>query len=136
MKRTFPFTTMLVLFVGLMATGCHKKQKREPAESLPARDALKTGAEQATRQFFTAVEANDCPSVLLFSSKKSTTADCQDFIRHWNGAQMKFLGIVDSTIDGRNHRAIIVKTRVQKRSRKKTTLVRVLYNKGKWLVQL
>ncbi len=111
------------------------KNRKGSKAGHPDSEAL-ASAQELVQAFFKAVEDEDCRLIVDTMTSGATMADCEEFVREWKGHGMKLLAIVEAKPDGRNPKAVIVRTRVKGKRGPKTTLVRVVRHKGHWAVKL
>lgn len=100
-------------------------------------DAELDGARDQVRRFFDAIGKSDCPTLELLVPAAREPGACEHLVHEWRDElHIKLLEVPDVRRDGRDHKAIIVRTTVLRRDQQQTMLVRVTHEQAEWQLQL
>lgn len=98
----------------------------------------KTGAaEETVRRFFAALPSEDCAVLEPLLATGGSARPCEETVRELREHGLSLLGIIGSTVDGRDSEAVIVRARVARdgEERKAPWLLRVERQAGTWRVR-
>jgi hypothetical protein len=102
-----------------------------PAEA-PAPEADHAQAEAGVRALFAAIARSDCDMLATTLTSVHSRPDCETFVQDQNANQFRLVEILGSATDGRDHSAVIVRTRVSRGGHLRVVLVRANYAEGRW----
>jgi len=95
------------------------------------------GARDQVQRFFDAIGKSDCPTLELLVPAAREPGACDHLVHEWRDElHIKLLDVPDVRRDGRDRKAIIVKTIVLRHDQQQTMLVRVTHEQGEWQLQL
>ncbi|WP_090493666.1 hypothetical protein [Myxococcus virescens] len=101
-------------------------------------DASKTrAAEAVVRHFFSALPEGDCEVLAPLLATGGSARPCVETVRELRGHGLTLVGIVESTVDGRDAEAVLVRARVAHGGRERPApwLLRVERQDGDWRVR-
>jgi len=99
----------------------------------PAHDDELDGAKQQVHRFFDALAHADCATLGSLLPVANEPAACAKLLHEWNeDLRIKLVDVPSAERDGRDRRAIIVRTTVLKHDVQETMLVRVTHEQGTW----
>ena len=89
------------------------------------------------RRFFDAMARADCATAASLLPAARDAGACAKLLHEWrDDLQMQLIEVPDVRRDGRDRRAIIVRTIVLRRGKQSTMLVRVTHEQGVWQLVL
>jgi hypothetical protein len=96
-----------------------------------------TAAEETVRRFFAALPSEDCAVLEPLLATGGGARPCEETVRELREHGMSLVGIVSSTVDGRDSEAVIVRARVARdgQERQEPWLLRVERQAGAWRVR-
>ena len=98
-----------------------------------AQDAELDGARTQVHRFFEAMAKSDCPTLGTLIEKANSPAACEQLLHEWrDDLRIQLVDIPDVRRDGRDRKAIIVRTTVLRHDQQQTMLVRVTHEQGAW----
>jgi hypothetical protein len=124
------------LLAGLVVVGVSCGGSSDTSGPAPLTPAEVGEAREVARQFFAAVESADCDKVRALRGTPQSAEECAEFVDEWNDHQVALLEIVDASVDARDRRAVIVRSRVTQERHERTMLVRVEKHDAGWVVSL
>jgi hypothetical protein len=94
-------------------------------------------ARAQVRRYFDAIATSDCSTLTSLVPAANTRKACEQLLHEWrDDLRIKLLDVSDVRRDGRDHRAIIVRTTVMRRDQQQTMLIRVTHEHGAWQLAL
>ena len=128
-----PFAGAFLAAILIVGAACGKSADAGPP-ALTGEEIAE--AREVARRFLTAIEGADCDTVRTLGGKEMTAAECADFVDEWEDHEVALIEIIEATLDQRNRRAVIVKSRVTQEREERTMLVRVEKRDASWIVSL
>ena len=94
-------------------------------------------AEESVRRFFEALPSEDCAVLEPLLATGGSARSCEETVRELREHGFSLVGILGSTVDGRDPEAVIVRARVARdgQERKEPWLLRVERQAGAWRVR-
>ena len=137
-----------LLVVALAMVGCRNapasdNQADSSPPSLPDLSAGLAAPEAAVKRFFTAAEGEDCPTLaelLILPDAGTLTAEgCEAITHDFTESKAHLLRIIESKVDGRDKRVVLVSTEVEYQKKKSGNLhqwvIRAEWRGGVWKVR-
>jgi hypothetical protein len=104
----------------------------DPQAPVAGPEADHAQAEAGVRELFAAIARSDCDALATTLSSVHSRPDCETFVQDQNANQFRLVEILGSATDGRDHSAVIVRTRVSRGGHLRVVLVRATYTEGRW----
>ncbi|WP_246356708.1 hypothetical protein [Pyxidicoccus fallax] len=94
-------------------------------------------AEESVRRFFAALPSEDCAALQPLLATGGSARPCEETVRELREHGVSLVGILGSTVDGRDPEAVIVRARIANggEERKEPWLLRVERQAGAWRVR-